>query len=282
MPRPKKFYDDTGLCRVTLKKGSERQPGGQRSHAHYVQADGRRVDAVGLPVVRTSPAAFVPITWDFDDEPDEDFGEGAEDARDDAGADESGGAHDPVAALDFNEVAQFAFKSPTLYQGLQSLDAAGFALLEGPNSEANQVIVSACRILVDPAVVADHTLTGIVAREIGRALSVHPKVSARGSDRESFVRDNTNVSLKEEGEAILFAAAVREELIAAPGPDIGMLGVTPEAIAVVEATRSGAISHAQAAEELGRHALAPTFADGRARYEELWGRVYDLLTGAAS
>ncbi len=278
MPRPKKFYDDAGVCRVTLKKGSERQPGGEKSHAQYVQADGRRVNGVGMPATRTSPSAFVAITWDFDDEPDDDFGENAQAAADDETAAGVGDSQ----ALDFNEVARLAFNSKTLYQALQSLDAAGFALLEGPASEANQVNVSACRILVDPEIAAEHTLTGVVAREIGRALAVHPKVTARGRDRESFVRENTAVSIKEEGDAILFAADVRQELLDAPGPDIGLPGITREAVAIADAARAGVITRSQAAEQLGIHALALAHVNASARYAELWGRVYDLLTGVAS
>jgi hypothetical protein len=276
MPRPKKFYDDTGLCRVTLKKGSDRQPGGERPHAQYVQADGKRVNAYGLPVKRTSPGAFAAITWDFDDEPSDDHGEGATEAA----VEEGGGAIGE--ALDFDEVAALAFKSATLHRGLQSLDAAGFALLEAPSHEANQLLVSACRILVDPALAADHTLTGVVAREVGRALAVQPKVSARGRDRASFARDNALASVREEGEAILFAADVRREILDAHGPDIGLPQIALEAVALAESAgaRAGAIARSEAAEAVGVHALAPDFPDARARYERLWQRVYDLLTGA--
>lgn len=275
MPRPKKFYDETGLCRVTLKKGSPRQPGGERPHAQYVQSDGRRVNAMGLPVTRASVAAFPAIKWDFEDDPDDDLGEsGAEQAD----AEEAAVVADSV---DFAEVAQLAFHSPTLYQGMQSLDAMGFALAQGPTSEANQVIVAACRVLVDPALTSRHTVTGVVAREIGRALFVQPKVSARGRDRESFAAENAEASLREEGEAIVFAATVRREIIAGGGPDVGVPGLDGDALRLAEDASTGAVSRAEAVVALGLRALAPEHDDARARYVALWARVYDLLMGVA-
>ena len=274
MPRPKKFYDDTGLCRVTLKKGSPRQPGGERAHAHYVQADGRRVDANGFPVARTSLGAFPPIEWDFDDEPDDDLGEGAAEEHEvDGAADASEGD------LDFAEVAALATKSPTLHGGMQMLDASGYALLEGPRSEANQVIVSACRILVDAALVASSTTTGVVAREIGRALKVFPKVGARGRERADFARENAAVSVREEGEALLFAATARGEIIDAGGPDVGVPGASGEALALAEDARLGRVPPGSVVERLGAGALLPDHEDAAARYALLWGAVYDAVTG---
>lgn len=277
MPRPKKFYDDTGLCRVTLKKGSPRQPGGERPHAQYVQADGRRVDANGLPVARTSIEAFAAIQWDFDDEPDDDLGEGADEEHASA---EAGAVSED--ALDFTEVAAFAPKSPTLLGGMQSLDALGYALLEGPREEANQVIASACRILVDPAIAARATTTGTVAREIGRALRVLPKVGARGRERDAFARENAAVSVREEGEALLFAAAVRGEIIDAGGPDVGVAGASGDALALAEEARMGRVLTGDAAAALGAGALGPEHADAAARYAELWGYVHDAVNGAGA
>lgn len=274
MPRPKKFYDDTGLARVTLKKGSPRQPGGARAHGQYVQADGRRVNAHGLPIARTSAYAFPSIVWDLEDDP-EDLGENADEVFDDVSAEVSS------AGLDFDEVAALAHKSPTLLAGLQSLDAIGFALAEGPRGEDNLLIVGAARVLIDPALAAKHTLTGVVAREVGRALSLTAKVGARGRDRASFVQQNTELSLREEGEALLFAETVRAEILAASGPDIGVPGASGAALLLCAAVREGGASRTEAALTLGRGSLAPQHDDASSRYQELWARVFDLAMGDA-
>ncbi|MBK6692301.1 MAG: hypothetical protein IPG50_08865 [Myxococcales bacterium] len=272
MPRPKKFYDENGLCRVTLKKGSARQPGGASPHAQYVQDDGKRVNAYGLPVERTAVYAYPPIVWDLEDDP-EDLGEGAtEDAE---AAAETG----ELVALDFAEVAELAMKSPSLLASLGELDARGFALDEGPRGEGHQSLVGAGRILIDPELAAKTSVTASVAREAARVLAVQAKCGARGRDRAEFVSRNAEASVREEGEAVLAAFQVREEILAAAGPDIGVPGADQAALELCAAVRAGQAPRAVAALEIGRSALAPTIADAQAHYERLWARVFDVLSG---
>lgn len=273
MPRPHKFYDPQGYARVTLKKGSDRQPGGAQPHAQYVQTGGRRVDSRGKPVRRTALEAFVAIEWDLEDEDREDLGEGAEEDLEQTSTAIGEGN------LDFDEVAALAAKSPVLMRALQSLDASGFSLSQGPESEGNQVIIGAARVLVDPALAREHTLTGVVAREIGRALFVSPKVSARGRSRDEFVTQNVDISLRDEGEALLFAEQVRSEIVAGGGPDIGVPGVPGPVLALCEAVRLGQAPRTESAREIGRAALKPHFEDAQARYAELWDMVFDRISG---
>jgi hypothetical protein len=278
VPRPKKFYDELGRARVTLKKGNDRQPGGARPHAQYVQADGRRVNKSGMPVKRTTTFAFPEIHWDVDDDNAEDLGELGDELADDERAGAAALAEEDLA---FDEVAEFALKSPALHQALQTLDAAGFALLQGPANEGDQLIVAAGRILVDPALTAAHTLTSVVAREAARAAFIEPKVSPRGRDRLEFSQANAAISTREEGLAVLFAEQVRSEILGAGGPDVGVPGASGAALALCEAVREGRASRLEAAAEIGRTALVPTTSDAFAWYAELWGRVYDLVYPAS-
>lgn len=307
MPRPKKFYDESGFCRVTLKKGTDRQPGAASAsgiedlgratfapgpHAQYVQGNGRRVNQNGMPVKRTSPAAFPRIVWDFEDEPEEDLGEAPLDVEESSALDANASFEALMngdAGLDFDEVATLAFKSPTLYRALQELDARAFSLSEGPRAEGNAVLVSVGRILIDRDRAARTSLTGEVARELGRVASVLPKVSARDAERATFARENAAISVREEAEAVLFAANARSEIIEANGPDVGVPDATGEMLAAAEAARSGGAAKADALAVIGPGVLstAPSPAGGEgesaaldasARYQALWSRVHERLT----
>jgi hypothetical protein len=62
---PRKFLDDNGFERLTIKHGSPRAPGSKFPHIEVHDPTDQRVDPFGNQVTRRSDANHVPIIWDL-------------------------------------------------------------------------------------------------------------------------------------------------------------------------------------------------------------------------
>lgn len=62
---PIKYTDQSGVVRVTIKKGSPRAPGSTKPHVELRNASGQRIDPAGNPVTRKSPGNHTPINYDL-------------------------------------------------------------------------------------------------------------------------------------------------------------------------------------------------------------------------
>ena len=62
---PRKFYDENGILRLTIKRGTPRAPGSNYPHVEVRDASGNRIDPFGNPVGRNDRANHVPIVWDL-------------------------------------------------------------------------------------------------------------------------------------------------------------------------------------------------------------------------
>jgi len=62
---PRKYIDENGIVRVTIKRGSPRAPGSNFPHVELRNAHAQRIDPFGNPVTRKSPANHTPIVWDL-------------------------------------------------------------------------------------------------------------------------------------------------------------------------------------------------------------------------
>lgn len=63
---PRKFVDDKGIIRMTLKQGSSRTPGSNLPHVELRNADGKRIGPSGKLVSRKDTANHTPINFDLD------------------------------------------------------------------------------------------------------------------------------------------------------------------------------------------------------------------------
>jgi uncharacterized protein YukE len=64
---PIKYFDEQGILRVTIKRGSPRTPGSEQPHVELRDAAGKRIDRHGNPAVRRSPDNHTPIEWDLNE-----------------------------------------------------------------------------------------------------------------------------------------------------------------------------------------------------------------------
>jgi RHS repeat-associated protein len=62
---PRKYVDENGVTRITVKEGSSRAPGSNSPHIEIRDASGQRVDINGNPVTRKSLGNHTPIQWDL-------------------------------------------------------------------------------------------------------------------------------------------------------------------------------------------------------------------------
>jgi hypothetical protein len=62
---PRKFFDENGVERMAIKRGSPRTPGSEEPHAAFRDESGRRVDLYGNHVSQTDPRNHSPINWDL-------------------------------------------------------------------------------------------------------------------------------------------------------------------------------------------------------------------------
>lgn len=63
---PLHYYDENGMKRMTMKKGSARTPGSETPHVELFDAQQKRIDPNGNPVTKKSVGNHTPIEHDID------------------------------------------------------------------------------------------------------------------------------------------------------------------------------------------------------------------------
>jgi hypothetical protein len=84
-----------------------------------------------------------------------------------------------------------------------------------------------------------------------------PYVQPAGLTRQQYIDQNTNSSLKDEGEATMTNADVRREINGNGGPDIGIAGAQPNTYQQIADRHPDPADRDQARQEIGN-----AFADG--------------------
>lgn len=62
---PPRWFDQDGVERLTVKRGSARTPGSEEPHASIRNESGKYLDATGLEAKRESLPSHIPILWDL-------------------------------------------------------------------------------------------------------------------------------------------------------------------------------------------------------------------------
>jgi type VI secretion system secreted protein VgrG len=117
-------------------------------------------------------------------------------------------------------------KSATLTKNLNELEADGWKVEIGKEGGGSYTDRGSKTIVLDPSQVASpEQMVQTLAHESGHAkYTIEPEVPMTGLTKQQYVDANTNRELKDEGEATLTNAKVREEIQKNGGPDIGIAG----------------------------------------------------------
>jgi hypothetical protein len=184
------------------------------------------------------------------------------------------------------EVDNLLNLSPTLQKLWQKAHSEGWQFQAGhygkrSNADPNDHVI---RINLDDAAPgADRAgrLASLISHEIGHAANdLQPIIEA--PNKSDFVAKNTELQLKQEGDAAFENARVRDEIIANGGPDIGIRGGDdPKYIAVYENFKAGKISEAEARSQMGviqgqePDALGDNPPSRKDNYEKNYGQYWD-------
>lgn len=172
-----------------------------------------------------------------------------------------GGAAPAVSTGLGEDIDAIAAKSPTLQKNLAALKGkvdieygtAGGGTFYDPNG------VPRPKIVVDPNEAGDPaSVVQSLSHESGHALYTQdPYVPPDGLTKEEYVAKNVNRNLKDEGEATLTNAQVRNEILENGGPDIGIAGSHTEEYDAIAKKYPDPADRDKARQEIG-----DIFADG--------------------
>jgi uncharacterized protein involved in type VI secretion and phage assembly len=149
--------------------------------------------------------------------------------------------------------------SPTLSRNIAALQAQGWTISYGTAGAGSSTDRTAKRIVIDPNEQNNpNLLTQTLAHESGHAMyTPDPYVQPTGLTLQQYIDQNTNSSLKDEGEATMTNANVRREINNNGGPDIGIAGAQPDKYQQIANKYPDPAQRDQARQEIG-----DAFADG--------------------
>jgi type VI secretion system secreted protein VgrG len=169
-------------------------------------------------------------------------------------------AHPPTTSAHLgNAVDVIAAKSPTLQENLRKLDDQHWTITYGDAGEGSYTLRDTKTIVIDSSQKAYPALVvQTLAHETGHALyGKNAEISPKGLTRNQYIARNVNVNLKDEGEATLVNAQVRQEILDHGGPDVGIAGVQRADYRIIAARYPDAKDRDFARQQVGN-----IFADG--------------------
>jgi type VI secretion system secreted protein VgrG len=124
------------------------------------------------------------------------------------------------------EVDGVAARSPTLEANIAALKADKWTIKYGPAGKGSYADRGAKTIVIDSNQKAHpNQVVQTLAHESGHArYTPDPYVPPDGLTRDQYVQRNADRNLKDEGEATMTNAQVRQEILKDGGPDIGIAG----------------------------------------------------------
>ena len=166
-------------------------------------------------------------------------------------------------------------KSPTLQGNLKKLQEDGWTTVYGEAGKGSFCDKTAKRIVIDPNDKNNPVgVTQTLAHESGHALyTADPYIKPDGLTRAEYVAKNANRDLKDEGEATLMNAKIRDEI---GDPDIGIAGAQAKKYEAIAKKYPDAADR-----DTARQAIADVFAKGEhpstdptKTYEDYYGKTY--------
>lgn len=123
------------------------------------------------------------------------------------------------------KVKELMVKSPTLTNNITQLTKDGWVIKFGEAGKGSFCDKERKEIVIDPNETDGTQITQTLAHETGHALyTTDPYVPPQGLTREQYAAANANSDLKDEGEATLMNAQIRDEILDNGGEDIGIAG----------------------------------------------------------
>jgi WXG100 family type VII secretion target len=156
-----------------------------------------------------------------------------------------------LAALD-PKVAEIAEKSPTLMTQLEQLEKDGWTIVKGTPKAGSFTDSATKTITIDPTDTTAFQVSG-VAHEAAHALYGEPPYHkpTRTMTRDQYVQLNVGEQLKGEGNSQFNETLVRDEILTAGGPDVGVSGIKSAEYKQVYADYdAGTITRDQALEKM--------------------------------
>lgn len=131
----------------------------------------------------------------------------------------------PKSPLSDKKVAKLISKSPTLKDNIATLQKDGWTIKYGEAGKGSFCSRDDKSIVLDPNDKEATSVVQTLAHESGHALyTPDPYIDYTGLTKNEYVSKNANSALKDEGEATLTNAKIRQEIIDNKGPDIGIAG----------------------------------------------------------
>ncbi|HRH67771.1 MAG TPA: hypothetical protein PLU53_15855, partial [Bacteroidia bacterium] len=127
------------------------------------------------------------------------------------------------------KVQELILKSPTLANNLVSLQSKGWVFIYGTPGKGTFADRTKSQIVLDPNNTDGVDMTQSLAHESGHAMYTPDAYTPPGKlSKADYASKNANSNLKDEGEATLTNAQVRDEIKTNGGDDIGIAGSKPD------------------------------------------------------
>src|SRR5512140_1580779 len=198
---PRLVVDAHGRTRLKLKRGRGAYDGPEGPHAHYFGETGQRLDEQGRLIEARTRRNFRPIKWDLPA------------ARPPA----------PAGPPDLDAAVALARRSPTFRRLLDEVLRSGWVIeLAVPG------FGSGCRKGPNTISLDAGERGAFVARlvhDVGYALGLGEALPVVDVNAAGFPREDALFLMRKWGHATLNQAIVRDEILAAGGPDIGGPGL---------------------------------------------------------
>jgi uncharacterized Zn-binding protein involved in type VI secretion len=183
-------------------------------------------------------------------------------------------------------IDQLIAKSDTLSNNLQVLLSQGWTISFGTAGNGTFADRSTKSIVVDPNGSGNPpSVVQSLAHESGHALYIpDPYVPPGSLTKDQYVTQNLDRNLRDEGEATLMNAQVRNEINSAGGPDIGIAGAKPDDYASIAGQNHDYADRDQARQDIGdifannEHTSTPpnpTYKDYYSKpYSDFWDKTH--------
>jgi len=136
-----------------------------------------------------------------------------------------GAASNPTVTTGLGvEVDSLINNSPLISRDIRRLQNEGYTIEYGDPGAGSFVDRDQQRIVIDPNTPSTEAVARSLAHEVGHAVHEPNFVGTDGLSRADYVEHNTRESLRDEANAILYQLEVRNEILAAGAPDIGVSG----------------------------------------------------------
>jgi hypothetical protein len=180
------------------------------------------------------------------------------------------------------KIDQQVSKSPQLAQAVKELQADGWTIKYGRRGGGSYASRGAKEIVIDPERRPwlerwfPKDRTGTVAHEVGHAkYNPDPYVPPDGLSKSDYVAKNLDNALADEGEATLFNAEARRQILQNGGKNVDVRGLGPKGAKAVQDYMDGKITRPEARRIIGDEYKGWRTSTTHQKYDEYYGKPYE-------